>query len=129
MDHGFLYGELNRLQLIKDKRGTNWWYLSKYFEGCCEIWDYPEHGGVHWRFNIFIDEGRDDLMRHLHAKGYHASSWHAPADLFFGQRRGADRWPVTDWVADHILNLWVDHTVGDEYIEGVSREVREWTTR
>lgn len=115
---------LRNLQENIDARACKWWRLCKRLDGCGEV--FNSQIGVDWRFNIFIEEGRDELMQRLHAKDYHASSWHAPADLFFGERRGPGRWPVTDWVADRILNLWVDHTVGDKYIEGVSGEVREW---
>jgi dTDP-4-amino-4,6-dideoxygalactose transaminase len=120
-EFGILIDLLQGLRDSIDERWCKWENLRRRLHDYGEPFIHKQ--GVDWRFNIFIDEGRDDLLRHLHATGYHASSWHAPADLFFGQRNGAGRWPVTDWVADHVLNLWVDHTVGDEYIEGVSREI------
>lgn len=88
---------------------------------CFDIFQ-PPIGSVDWRFNFFVPERRDELMRHLHAKGYKASSWHPPADIFFREREGPSTTPVADEIGNTILNLWVD----DAYVDGVSEEILRW---
>jgi|GEM_PF-1212903 len=143
--HGILYDLLPKLWHIVGERERKWQYLHDELKDVVDIFIPPE-GSVHWRFNCFIEKDRDGLMHHLQAKGYNASSWHAPGDLFFeqGSRCGSfdwlDQmlvekpnyndawayWPVTDWVADHILNLWVDQAADEDYLKGVVKEVRGW---
>ncbi len=126
-EHGAVVDGLRGLRDSIDERWCKWENLRRRLTRFGK--PFIHECGVDWRFNISIDgpPGTNKrLMHHLHSKGYKASTWHAPADLFFAERRQPGRWPVTDWVADHILNLWVDHTVDDDYIEGVSGEVKKW---
>ncbi len=87
----------------------------------------PPAGSVYWRFCIFIDSGRDMLLKCLLKKRYKVSSWHPSADRFWAPRRTqAPCTPVSDAAGDRILNLWVNREVDDEYVDSISSDIVEW---
>jgi dTDP-4-amino-4,6-dideoxygalactose transaminase len=84
----------------------------------------PPQGSVHWRLNIFMENGRDELLRRLLMKRFKISSWFPPADLFFEEHHETTReTPVSDWVGDHVLNIWVNDEADDRYLAEIWREM------
>lgn len=84
----------------------------------------PPDGSVIWRFNLLIDRGRDDLLRHLLAKRYMVSSWYPPVDIFFRNREHAESpTPICDEVGRRILNLWVNQEAESSYLNSIATEI------
>lgn len=87
----------------------------------------PPPGSVYWRFNVLVHEGRNALLRRLIARGYPASSWYAPVDLFFRARAGRNAdLSAGDDIGAKILNLWVNSAVDDRYPAAVGVEIRDF---
>jgi dTDP-4-amino-4,6-dideoxygalactose transaminase len=83
----------------------------------------PE-GAAPWRFNILVKKGRDTILRQLILQKKKISSWHPSVDHFLEHRckSGVDT-PVSDWLGDIILNMWINDDVDDRYINNISRIV------
>ncbi|MBI3553494.1 MAG: DegT/DnrJ/EryC1/StrS family aminotransferase [Elusimicrobia bacterium] len=86
----------------------------------------PE-GSVYWRFNLRVRRGRNELLKRLLRKKLPVSSWHAPADLFYRDRKER-RTDLTrsDALGAELLNLWVDEAAGEDYLVSVSREINDF---
>jgi len=83
----------------------------------------PSEGSVFWRFNLFV-ENRNRLLKNLLKRKYKVSSWQPSVDFFCGLR--SDRkvnTPISDWVGEHILNLWVNHEIDDLYLQKITQEI------
>lgn len=78
----------------------------------------PPQGSVPWRLNLLM-EGRDDVMRSLHGKGLHCSSWHPPVSSFLGSSDDEAERPAALQVGEQILNLWVTGPAHDSYVDSV----------
>jgi len=84
----------------------------------------PTAGSAHWRFNVFISEGRNRVLKSLLRKGYRISSWFPPADQFFEGRRNAHSSSgVADCIGEQILNIWVNHEVDIDYLRKIHEEL------
>lgn len=82
------------------------------------------HGAVYWRFNIFIDKNRNNLLKHLLSRKYKVSSWYPSVDIFFESRLKSDViTPFSDSAGDSILNLWVNQEIDDHYINEITDEI------
>lgn len=84
----------------------------------------PCIGSVPWRFNLFIHRNRNRLIKNLLQKGYRISSWYPSVDFFFA-RRNTDSapTPISDWVGDHILNVWINDEIDEQYLKDISATI------
>lgn len=83
----------------------------------------PPHGSVYWRFNLFVQSIRDDLLYRLLAQGYRISSWYPAVSLFWSEGHRRAKTPVCDRLSESILNLWVNQDVDEPYIDDVSSKI------
>jgi hypothetical protein len=109
------------------RRGENAKKLLDVFKNrnCDEIIIFsPPPGAVYWRFNIFINKNRDNLLKQLLEKKYKVSSWYPSVDIYFESRiQSHVVTPLSDWVGDTILNLWVNQEVDDQYIHEITDDI------
>ena len=103
--------------------------LMNFFTGA-QDWIRPLDSGIDgvpWRFNLWIERGRNALLKHLLAKGYKISSWHPPADIFFRKRnKNSISTPLSDRLGDHIMNIWVNEEIDDHYITDIGYEILQF---
>lgn len=107
------------------KRELNAHKLVELFEGTKEQIDIfvPPEGSVIWRFNIFVNN-RNRLLKYLLEKKYKVSSWQPSVDLFCGLRSDNKvNTPISDWVGEHILNIWVNYEINDLYLQDITQEI------
>ncbi len=93
-------------------------------EAYCTIFVPPE-GSVYWRYNIYVHEGRNGLLKWLLKKKYKVSSWHTTTNSFFNQEKFFET-PISNRIADQILNLWVNEEVDAVYVERISSEIKSF---
>ncbi len=97
---------------------------DKFTENGIDCFEPPD-SSVIWRYNIFLEkQKRASILRRLLQKKYKVSSWFPSIDLFF--ERGREmlvNTPVSDWVGDSILNIWVNDEIDEVYLENVSNEI------
>lgn len=97
--------------------------FNKHSSNGIKIFNSPL-GEAYWRFNIFIDRNRNNLLKYLLTKKYMVSSWYPSVDIFFKSRIKSDViTPVSDQVGDSILNLWVNGEIDDHYIIEITNEI------
>ena len=78
--------------------------------------------GVCWRYSLLVDFP-DKLVRFSEAvrrDGFHVSNLYWPVNEFF---RPSDECPNADSFARRIVNLWVDQTVDQEWVERCAESV------
>lgn len=97
--------------------------FKEIFEHAGIHFHWPAEGGVFWRFNIFLENNRDNILRALLAEGFKVSSWYPRVDLFMRTEPSGDGFPVADRIGAEILNLWVNMEIDDLYIEQVSKRI------
>jgi len=127
LDYLSLEKKLDNLDRNVESRWNKWKELDGLLGGYTT--QISDNIGVDWRYNFLVEpEHQQLLLKRLHKKGFKASSWHPPSDIFWQERSRDDSTPTpnADWVGDRIINLWVDDSVDDEYIIGVSDEVRRF---
>jgi perosamine synthetase len=86
---------------------------------------WPTDGGVFWRFNLFMEGGRNGLLRVLLAEGFKVSSWYPRIDIFLDTEAPADKFPVAERIGAEILNLWVNTEIDGLYVEHISNRIIE----
>lgn len=122
-----IFNKLNKLEDNIKKRSEN----AKKFHEAFSNWNLreikvfnPPHGAVYWRFNIFIDKIRNNLLEYLLRRKYLVSSWYPSVDIFFESRLKSDViTSISDSIGDSILNLWVNQEIDDHYIKGITDEI------
>lgn len=117
--------QLDQLADNISMRELNTHKLVKLFEGTAEQIDVfaPPEGSTIWRFNVFINN-RNRLLKYLLKKKYKVSSWQPSVDLFFDLRSNNKvNTPISDWVGEHILNIWVNHEIDDLYLQDITQEI------
>ncbi|MDP2904582.1 MAG: DegT/DnrJ/EryC1/StrS family aminotransferase [Methylovulum sp.] len=120
--------KLDAIVLLRQAKAEMLESLLTSFESASMEIFRPPAGSVYWRFNVLI-ERRDALLKSLLAKKIRISSWFPSADLFFDDRAVSRmNTPVSDYVGDRVLNLWVNEDVGSEYIETVASELADHVT-
>jgi dTDP-4-amino-4,6-dideoxygalactose transaminase len=97
--------------------------FKEIFEHAGLHFHWPSDGGVFWRFNLFIENNRDDLLHALLAEGFKVSSWYPRVDLFMNMEPSRDSFTVADRIGSEILNLWVNMEVDGLYIEQISNRI------
>lgn len=118
-----LEGRLKNLPIFLKMRDENSRFLHSRFCKNNKITILEaKFGSAHWRFNIFIDERRDELFRHLLKKKFRVSSWYHSIDLLFEGQINHET-PFSNWVGDKIINLWVNEEIDLNYLESISSEI------
>ena len=84
---------------------------------------HPPRGSVYWRLNMFMEQ-RDILLKKMLSNQMKVSSWFPSVDLFFKERPSISSTPVSDRIGDSILNIWVNGSADDSYINSVVREFK-----
>jgi perosamine synthetase len=87
---------------------------------------WPKPGGVFWRFNLLVDEGRNKLLRLLLKEGFKVSSWYPRIDLFMGIQSRRNNFSNAEKMGSSILNLWVNNEVDDFYIKKIGNRILEF---
>ena len=112
--------ELNNFIEIRKENGN---YLKNRLENKTGVIILePKYGSSYWRFNIFVENHRDELFRYLLKKKYKVSSWHHSIDLIF-EKRGCAVTPISDWVGENIINIWTNEDVDRKYLENISDDI------
>jgi dTDP-4-amino-4,6-dideoxygalactose transaminase len=77
---------------------------------------------VCWRFSFFIKnpEQQVPLSEAVRKDGFHVSNLYWPVNQFFNP---SDECPNADWLARRIINLWVDTSVDEDYVERCAESV------
>jgi len=89
--------------------------------------DYMSHpkGSTYWRFSIFVPSRklRNEILNILHKNNLHASSWYPTIDRYFRERKTDQEimFRNCDSVEKKIINLWVNDSIGIEYIQESSQ--------
>lgn len=87
-------------------------------------------GAVYWRFNIFLDRDRNNLLKYLLSRKYMVSSWYPSVDIYFESRIKSNlKTPISDWAGDSIINLWVNREIDDHYINEITEEIVSYLER
>ena len=82
----------------------------------------PKYDSSFWRFNIFIEDYRDELFTYLLSKKYKVSSWYHSVDLLFEERILLET-PVSDWIGKNIINIWVNEDIEKDYLDNISNDI------
>lgn len=79
-------------------------------------------GSVCWRFNIFLPQHRDHILKKMLADGDLVSSWYPPIYPYF-EESSIDNWPVAKRQGDEIINLWVDSEVDENKCKKYAKKI------
>jgi dTDP-4-amino-4,6-dideoxygalactose transaminase len=79
-------------------------------------------GSVCWRFNLFIPQHRDYILKTMLSQGYLVSSWYPPIAPYF-EESIVREWAIAERQGSQILNLWVNDEVDEEKIEKSANKV------
>jgi dTDP-4-amino-4,6-dideoxygalactose transaminase len=116
-----------KIQRLKENvalRRANAERLKEYLTGIDAEIFMPCEGSVYWRFNLFIRD-RNRILRELLARGYKCSSWYPSVDTLFRSRDdNPSETPMSDWVGDHILNIWINDEIDDKYLSVIAQEIQ-----
>ena len=82
----------------------------------------PIEGAVCWRFNLFIPQHRDYILKTMLKQGGPVSSWYPPIAPYFEESTGR-KWAIAERQGAQILNLWVNDEVDEEKVEGYAEKV------
>ena len=89
------------------------------------LFDFPD-GSVPWRFNLLIDNNRDQLLNWLLIAQLKISSWFPSVDLFFESRsQSLVETPICDDISSRILNIWINETIEESYLSTISGRIIE----
>lgn len=119
--------KLSNLSRFIDVRKKNADYLFDFFfKNKNENVSYfnPKYDSTYWRFNLFINQHRNEVFSFLLKKKYLVSSWYHPVDLLFERRDESKvNTPISDWVGKNILNIWVNELVDRTYLDLISNDI------
>ena len=65
-------------------------------------------------------------MLYLLKKQYKVSSWQPSVDIFFEHRdrvKEHTSGSVSDWVGEHVLNIWVNNEVDESYLRNIVGDI------
>jgi dTDP-4-amino-4,6-dideoxygalactose transaminase len=81
-----------------------------------------EKSGVCWRFSLYIHDPVHQvaLSEAVRQDGFHVSNLYWPVNQFFNP---SDECPNADYLAWRIINLWVDSSVDEDYVERCAASV------
>lgn len=118
-----LENSLDRLSSFLTIREKNSQYLNNKFKNIDGIIIIePKYGSSFWRFNIFIENYRDELFRYLLDKKYKVSTWYHSIDLLFENRIDINT-PISDWIGKNIINIWVNEEIDQNYLDDISNDI------
>jgi len=118
-----LHSSLDNLDKFILVRQKNAEYLKSRFSNVqgIEVLD-SKYGSSYWRFNIFVENYRDELFKYLLSKKYKVSSWYHSIDLLFEKRIDFNT-PISDWVSKNIINIWVNEEIDKSYLDNISEDI------
>jgi dTDP-4-amino-4,6-dideoxygalactose transaminase len=90
--------------------------------GLCLLKGFRQ-SGVCWRFSFMIENNPEQQVAFSEAvrkDGFHVSNLYWPVNQFFNP---GDECPNADWLARRIINLWVDTSVDEDYVERCAASV------
>jgi dTDP-4-amino-4,6-dideoxygalactose transaminase len=120
-----LDNKLDIIDILINTRRSNAMYLEAIFKNsgldCIKVLK-PKYNSSFWRFNIFIEDYRDELFLCLLNKKYKVSSWYHSIDLLF-EKRDISNTPISDWVGENIINIWVNEDIDKEYLDNISNDI------
>lgn len=110
---------LERIESLKQCRIDNWSILREKVIALnrkgLHVMACPREA-IPWRFNLLLDNGRNDVLNLFLDAQEKVSSWHPPLDVFFQLRSNASvNTPNCDESGNKLLNLWVNDEVDEEY--------------
>jgi dTDP-4-amino-4,6-dideoxygalactose transaminase len=81
-----------------------------------QILTKPLRGVVTWRFSFYINKPAQQvaLSEAVRKDGFHVSNLYWPVNQFFNP---SDECPNADFLARRIINLWVDSSVDEDYVQ------------
>ena len=85
----------------------------------------PADGSVYWRFNIYVKEKRNELLKHLLNIKYPVSSWYPSVNVLFGNEFQRIVTPNSDRMSDEILNIWVNEEVDEGYLNNIVKDISD----
>jgi dTDP-4-amino-4,6-dideoxygalactose transaminase len=114
---------LDKLASLVTLRQDNARYLESKFQNIKGVQLLKsKYGSSYWRFNMFVENFRDELFKNLLKKNYKISSWYHSIDLLFEERANIDT-PVSDWVGNNIINIWVNEEINRDYLDSIYYEI------
>lgn len=121
--------KLQDLAMLIKKRKKNIFLLYEKLYGLenigIHLFDFPD-GSVPWRFNLLIDNNRDQLLNWLLIEQLKISSWYPSVDLFFESRsQSLVETPICDDISSRILNIWINETIEESYLSTISGRIIE----
>jgi dTDP-4-amino-4,6-dideoxygalactose transaminase len=132
-DNNYSHAILDKLNLLPEtveKRINKNFVIKEYFSSFDKEYisfTNPPQGFVPWRTSILIQNERNQLLKRLVKKNFKASSWYPSSDLFFENRELSNiKTPVSDWLGDRILNIWVNDEVEHQYISSITSEIKSF---
>ena len=72
-------------------------------------------GAVPWRFNLLLQNSRNEVLASILSQRFPVSSWYPPACEFLESKDAVELLPVASRIGGEILNLWVNETIDDGY--------------
>lgn len=128
-----IYLKLQGLRKLIERRKNNLLFIFEKLNGFenlgIGLFNFSE-GSVPWRCNLLVDENRDHLLRLLLKEKFKISSWYPSVDLFFERRsQSLVNTPVSDDISNKILNVWINETVEESYLNMVSQRIIDICSR
>jgi len=122
--------ELDSLKKNLSKRINKYNQFADFFykggHDSLEVVELPV-GSAPWRYNLLVKKDRDSILRKLIQEKKKISSWHPSVDLFLKSRKiSRVDTPVSDWLGDTVLNMWINHEADDRYIRDIYRSIRDY---
>jgi dTDP-4-amino-4,6-dideoxygalactose transaminase len=115
-----MLGRLEKLILYRQRNAN---FLKNRFKNVEKIILLePKYNSSYWRFNIFVENYRDELFKYLLEKKYKVSSWYHSIDLLFEKRENINT-PISDWVSENIINIWVNEEIDENYLVNISNDI------
>lgn len=98
--------------------------LSKYESKKLQLGRLTEEC-VPWRFNILVEQ-RNKLLKSFLNQKWKISSWYPSVDLFFETRKKSNvHTPISDFVGNRILNIFVDDSINLYYIRKTILKIKK----
>ena len=84
-----------------------------------------KNSSAFWRFNIFVKDYRDELFSYLLNRNFKVSSWYHSIDILF-ELRLSNITPLSDWVGDNIINIWVNEEIDENYLDEIYNDIYDF---
>lgn len=97
-------------------------YAGLLKDGPWQIMDNGRTSNCCWRFSLLLDNPENiySFSEAVRKDGFHVSNLYWPVNQFFNPD---DECPNADFIGRRIINLWVDDSVSEEYVEKCSESL------